>query len=220
MNTGLVFGMSLLMMAVGIAFLYMLFKGKGEGGPKSQIEWAGTVLSGLLVVSALGLMILASGSSPEQQLTAQQPAVAIEDFTMEVPANDFSFTGVHDNVEHRLSDYQGKVVLLNFWATWCAPCRAEIPDLNRLQGRYGEDGFVVISISDEEKELLTAFEKALPMKTLRMMMPELSVLPSPFTRSFDVRPVTFIIDRAGTVRRCLLGARSYDFFQRAISPFL
>jgi len=51
-------------------------------------------------------------------------------------------------------------------------------------------------------------------------MAGLTELPTPFARSFEVRPVTFIVDREGNVRRYLLGARSYDFFQRAITPFL
>jgi thiol-disulfide isomerase/thioredoxin len=47
----------------------------------------------------------------------------------------------------RLSEYAGKVVLLNFWDTWCAPCRMEIPDLKELHGRYYDDGFVVIGVA-------------------------------------------------------------------------
>lgn len=220
MGTGLIYGMSLVMLAIGVTFLYMLRKGKQSGEPKGQIEIVGTALSGLLVISAIALMVLGSRSSDTRAVAVQEPALAIEDFTMEVPANDFSFTGVHDDATYRLSDYRGNVVLINFWATWCVPCLAEIPDLNRLQDKYRDDGFVVISISDEEKQLLIDFEKMLPMKTERMRLPELSDLPSPFTRSFDIRPVTFIIDREGTVRRYLLGARSYGFFERAIAPFL
>ncbi len=220
MGTGLIYGMSLVMLAVGVAFLYMLRKGKQSGEPKGRIEIVGTLLSGLLVIFAIVLMVLGSRSSATKDVAARDSATAIEDFTMAVPANDFAFTGVYDDVTYRLSDYKDKVVLINFWATWCAPCLAEIPDLNRLQERYRDDGFVVISISDEEKQLLINFEKQLPMKTERMRLPELSELPSPFARSFDIRPVTFIIDREGTVRRYLLGARSYGFFERAISPFL
>jgi len=218
MGTGFIYAMSFIMMIVGGAFLYVL-NGKKGAGPKGQVEWVGTVLSGLLVVSALALMLMASNSSAPTTVIPEQPKT-IEDFKMDVPAGDFSFVGVHDDVQRRLSDYAGKVVVINFWATWCAPCRMEIPDLNRLQDRYGDDGLVVLSISDEEKQLLLEFERMLPMRTSRMRMAGLTELPTPFARSFEVRPVTFIVDREGNVRRYLLGARSYDFFQRAITPFL
>src|SRR5215211_1151825 len=52
----------------------------------------------------------------------------------------------------RLSDYQGKVVLLNFWATWCPPCRAEMPDLIRMQREYGRRGLQVIGITYPPEE--------------------------------------------------------------------
>jgi peroxiredoxin len=52
----------------------------------------------------------------------------------------------------RLSDHHGKVVLLNFWATWCVPCAAELPHLQRLYQQYGEQGFIVLAISMDGPE--------------------------------------------------------------------
>ncbi|MGV6804308.1 MAG: TlpA family protein disulfide reductase [Ruegeria sp.] len=52
-----------------------------------------------------------------------------------------------DGNEHRLSDWQGKYVLVNFWATWCAPCRKEMPQLDALQGEFGGDAFEVVTIA-------------------------------------------------------------------------
>lgn len=57
----------------------------------------------------------------------------------------------------KLSDFRGKVVLINFWATWCPPCVAEMPDLQRLQDTYGPKGFIVIGLSQDE-QLETAAE--------------------------------------------------------------
>ncbi len=59
---------------------------------------------------------------------------------------DFAFTSA-DGKLHRLSDWRGKVVLLNLWATWCAPCEAEMPSLDRLQAKLGSGGFAVLALS-------------------------------------------------------------------------
>src|SRR4026209_2038576 len=63
----------------------------------------------------------------------------------------------------RLSDYQGKVVLINFWATWCPPCRAEMPDLVRLQREYGKEGLQVIGITypPERRARVVTFVRSL-----------------------------------------------------------
>ncbi len=220
MGTGLVIGMSVMMIFIGVLFLYLLLKGKKAGQPRDQLEVIGAALSGLLVISAIVLMIMATKSSAPRSMALDERPPIIEDITLEVPASNFSFTGLHDDQEYDLSDFRGDVVLINFWATWCVPCLTEIPDLNRLQEKYRDQGLVIVSISDEEKELLLAFEKQLPMVTSRMRFPELIDLPSPFTGALEIRPSSFIIDREGTVRRYLLGARSYDFFERAITPFL
>ena len=61
-------------------------------------------------------------------------------------ASDVPFTDP-DGTEHRLSDWQGKHVILNFWATWCAPCRKEMPMLDALQTEFGGDDFEVVTIA-------------------------------------------------------------------------
>ncbi|GMQ81464.1 MAG: hypothetical protein BMS9Abin05_0896 [Rhodothermia bacterium] len=220
MGTGVIIGMSVVMILIGVLFLYLLLKGKKAGQPKDQLEVIGAALSGLLVISAIALMIMATTSSDSRSVALYERPPVIEDFTLEVPATDFSITGVHDDLEYALSDFRGSVVLVNFWATWCVPCLKEIPDLNKLQEKYRDQGLVIVSISYEEKDLLLEFEKKLPMATTKMRFPDLTDLPSPFTGAFEILPSSFIIDREGTVRRYLLGARSYGFFERAITPFL
>ena len=64
------------------------------------------------------------------------------------PFKDFTFLNA-DGEQERISDYQGKVILLNFWATWCAPCRKEMPSLDRLQGTLGGDDFEVLALNDK-----------------------------------------------------------------------
>ena len=68
---------------------------------------------------------------------------------------DFTLKG-HTGESYNIRSLEGKVVLLNFWATWCGPCRMEIPELNEMQEKYGKDNFIIlgVSISDTEKALL------------------------------------------------------------------
>lgn len=62
------------------------------------------------------------------------------------PAPDLPFSDL-DGGTHSLADYRGKLLLVNFWATWCAPCREEMPSLDALQRQMGDDGFAVLTIA-------------------------------------------------------------------------
>jgi peroxiredoxin len=69
---------------------------------------------------------------------------------------DFTLTDLQGKTWH-LQDLRGKVVLVNFWATWCSPCRKEMPDLQALYEKYKDQGFAVLAISDEEAAKVTLF---------------------------------------------------------------
>jgi len=218
MENPLVYGMGFIMIAVGVIFLKMLLFGKQFKMPGDAMEWFGSILSVLLIVSAIALIVVARQTEDaieEGQRVATE--AYFQDAIIEVPATNFSFKGVHDDVERSIEDFEGQVVILNFWATWCGPCLDEIPDLNRLQMEY-EDQLVILSISDEEPALLQSFEKQLPLQTHSNYVAFGTELPLPFTGAFTIRPASFVIDRDGTVRRYLLGARNYDFFKKAIEP--
>jgi cytochrome c biogenesis protein CcmG/thiol:disulfide interchange protein DsbE len=223
MNSTLVIVMGLVMIVVGLVFLRMLYAGREQGAPRDFMEWAGTVLSVLLIVSAIALMVVGR-QAPEvvdigQERRQVATAGSYQDVQIAVEAPEFTFANVETGQEDRLSNYVGKVVILNFWATWCAPCLDEIPDLNRLQNQYPDD-LAIISISDEDPALLRAFENQLALDTHSRVLPFGTELPQPFTGAFVIRPASFVIDREGTVRRYLLGARDFDFFHGSVRPLI
>ena len=107
----------------------------------------------------------------------------------------------------RLEDYRGKYVLLNFWATWCAPCVQEVPSLNTLQEQFKENGLVVLGISvDENKDaydqFLTSFNVTFP--TVRD--PEMAVASRYGTSMY---PESYLIDRDGQVVRKYIGPENW-----------
>jgi|SRR6187402_139067 len=106
---------------------------------------------------------------------------------------DFSLDALNGS-KVKLSELRGKVVLVNFWATWCPPCRKEMPDLDALNKRFGKQGFVVLSITDEDTAKVTPFIKEMGYKSTVLFDPEGKV-----AQSFHVDgiPKNFVFDREG-----------------------
>ena len=97
-----------------------------------------------------------------------------------------------------LKSYSGKVVLVDFWASWCGPCLRSFPWMNDLQQHYGADGLVIVAVNlDQERELADAFLRKLPPK-FRVEFDA----PGNIARQFGVQtmPSSFLVDRHGQVR--------------------
>jgi thiol-disulfide isomerase/thioredoxin len=118
-----------------------------------------------------------------------------------------------------LSNYSGKVVLLNFWATWCPPCRAEMPDLVRMQREYGVRGLQVIGITYPPETLREArrfirklgvnYPIAIGTKETKALFDESETL-----------PVTIVIDREGKIAERIEGILLPEEFEQKIKPLL
>ena len=133
-------------------------------------------------------------------------------------AEDFSLRLLNSENELALHDLKGKVVVMNFWATWCAPCRAEMNALERLERQYRQDGLVVLAINEEE--IPDIVQEYIDDERL-----DLTVLLDRFGlvgRQYEVYelPTTFIIDRERIIRDHLIGARTEEDFRLAIEKVL
>jgi peroxiredoxin len=122
-------------------------------------------------------------------------------------ADDFSLkTPVGTTV--KLSELRGKVVLVNFWATWCPPCKEEMPAMQRLHERYGKEAFVLLAVSvDADPRVVRPF-----ITEHRFTFPVGLDSKMEVANTYGVRalPASFIIDRDGTVAAMAIGPRHWD----------
>jgi thiol-disulfide isomerase/thioredoxin len=118
----------------------------------------------------------------------------------------------------RLSDYKGKVVLINFWATWCPPCRAEMPDLVRLQREHGEDLQIIgITYPPETKTRVRRFARSL--KVNYPIVLGTREIKDRFS-SEETLPLTIVINRDGKVSYIISGILLREEFDEKIKPLL
>ena len=119
----------------------------------------------------------------------------------------------------RLSDYKGKVVLLNFWATWCTPCRAEMPDLVKWQREYKSQDLQVIGVTYPPEELA---EVRKFIKSIKVNYPV--ALGDEQTKAMfdegDVLPITVVIDKKGIIREMIQGIIFPEEFEQKVKPLL
>jgi peroxiredoxin len=126
---------------------------------------------------------------------------------------DFTLSDLQGNSWH-LRDLKGKVVLVNFWATWCPPCRKEMPDLQALYDKYKDHGFVVVSISDEEAAKVQPF-----IAERKITYPVLLDPGRKVNDLFQVEgiPKSFIYDRKGKLVAQSIDMRTRNQFQAMIA---
>lgn len=132
------------------------------------------------------------------------------------PAPDVQFTKL-DGSPFRLQELRGRVVVLNFWATWCVPCRSEIPSLSAMQKDLDAQGLSIIGVSyDDTADLIQEFQKDIP-QSYQIVLGGREVgsqLPA------SPLPTTYIIDRQGRIRDKLIGERTRAAFESIIKPLL
>jgi cytochrome c biogenesis protein CcmG, thiol:disulfide interchange protein DsbE len=121
------------------------------------------------------------------------------------PAKDFAFT--LDGKPAHLSDLRGKVVLLNFWATWCPPCVDETQSLNQLQRRIAPLGGTVLGVSVDEDA--TAYENFLKMYSITFPTYRDPGKQIPLSYGTTMYPDTYIITRSGRLDRKIVGAQDW-----------
>ncbi len=166
---------------------------------KQRLALAGGIVAVALLL-AVGMQQLLKTEASAAGIGVKAPAFSA--VTLDEPAR-----------EKTLDDYRGKVVLLNIWATWCGPCRIEMPSIEKLHESYGPQGLSVVAISVDEPGMAPqirsfATEYGLTFEILHDPQGQLGNVPKAF--NISGYPETVIIGRDGVIRRKLLGAHDWN----------
>jgi peroxiredoxin len=141
----------------------------------------------------------AAASAPALGLPAARAAIAPAS-----PAPDFTLKSL-DGPNLRLKEQRGKVVLVNFWATWCAPCREEMPQLNKLFDKYRASGFTLLGVNvDEDGRNAAGIASQLGLKFPVLLDSDKAVSKA---YALSAMPSTVLIDRDGRMRFMHAGYR-------------
>lgn len=150
-----------------------------------------------LVVVGIALAVLNAQAGASELESAQQAQVA--------PMTQVSLPNVKGGAAS-LADFKGKVVLVDFWASWCGPCRQSFPWMNKLQSQYKSDGLEVIAINlDQEADLATEFLQEVPAQ-FTVLLDTDAQLPGEY--GVMGMPSSYLIDRNGKIRAQHIGFHS------------
>jgi len=156
-----------------------------------------------LVVMLGGLAILALAFGMVWMQSAKYEPLVVG---MEAP--DFSLPDLEGN-KRQLSDYRGKVVFLNFWATWCKPCKEEMPSMQILWENFKPEDFVILAVSMDR----VTTQKDIPpfIESLRLTFPVLMDSWGQTDKRYKLTgvPETYIIDQEGILREKVIGPRNW-----------
>ncbi|MBI4327108.1 MAG: TlpA family protein disulfide reductase [Chloroflexi bacterium] len=171
------------------------------------------ILAGLFIAAAAGVLALTAARKP-----FTSPNEATMTSASSTPSPAWELKGV-DGKPLKSSDFAGKVVILDFWATWCGPCRMEIPSFIELQNQYADKGLVVIGVSLDQDgaTAVKPFMEKMGINYPIMLGDETIV--SAFG-GIEGIPTTFINDREGRIVRKHEGFASKAEFEADIKPLL
>jgi len=162
--------------------------------------------------TTLAIVALAWGLIP--------PSVQADDKLIGTPAPEFALQDLDGQTVH-IADFSGKVVILDFWATWCPPCRKELPDFIAMQSKYGDKGFTVVGLSVDAGGAHDVRTYAQENK-VNFNYPILIANEQTANAYGGVVgiPTTFVIDRKGYIVKRFVGYTPASEFEETIRPLL
>ncbi len=171
-------------------------------------SWLPLGLIALGVVLLIGLSIVSFTQTAAQNVTPPRVGAPLSNFTL----TDLDGRKIH------LSDYRGKVILVNAWAIWCPPCRAEMPDINAYFQAHQKDGFMVLAVNAGDSQAsAAAFAKTNHLAFPVLLDTDLRLLDRMGIHNF---PTSIVLGRDGQVKRIQVGMFSPKALDSIVTPLL
>jgi len=177
----------------------------------------------LLLLALLGAIALTYNSQYKQQLDSQSSTKAPEtNGPLDQKRPDFTLPD-RIGIPHKISEWDGKVIVLNFWATWCRPCRKEMPMFYQLQQDYQDKGLQFVGIAIDDRAAVDAFFEQTGIKVNYPILigdDEAITIAKDYGNEFGVLPYSAIIDRHGLVRYLHYGEISREQIEEQIAVLI
>jgi thiol-disulfide isomerase/thioredoxin len=166
---------------------------------------------GLLLIAAAAFFLLQNNAEPASDLSAIPVKV-------NYPAPELSLTDLGGNPT-ALTDYRGKVVLVNLWATWCPPCKEEMPALENFYRKHADEGFAIVAINDgDPTNDVIKFVKDYGLTFPVWLDPTYSATEKAF-KTLNL-PSSFVIDRNGQIVLSWVGGVNLRTLEKYLTPII
>jgi cytochrome c biogenesis protein CcmG, thiol:disulfide interchange protein DsbE len=177
--------------------------------------------AGLLILGVVAVLLLGrpeqAANSPASSSPPSSNEISVVPASVNFPAPELALSDL-SGTQESLADYEGQVVLVNNWATWCPPCKAEMPTLLAYYEEHKDQGFSLIAIeagepAEEVAEFVDAYGLTFPV----WLDPQNKALMAFQNQGL---PNSYVIDREGTVRLAWTGAISKSMLEKYVTPLL
>lgn len=171
-----------------------------------------------VVLVALGVVLISAATFLILRDVPSQNSFSAVPVKVNYPAPDLTLTDIQ-GISHSLAEYRGQIVLINLWATWCIPCKEEMPALQSFYDKYKKDGFVVIAINDgDPKPDVLQFVKDYDLSFPIWLDPTYLATEQAF-KTMNL-PSSFVIDEDGTVQLRWVGGISREMLEIHVAPLI